>query len=147
MNIVPTEYQIEVQLSQKFKNDNFKNVELVNRDEIREEQEKEEDRNDQNEVNQKDNNSDLRRSSRSNFGKPPKILNEYVYVTGNTDFQEFEPDPQNIEEALSGVNADKWLKAMENEYDSIMANNTWAHNLLKEWLKMWNKSFLHELEK
>jgi hypothetical protein len=34
--------------------------------------------------------------------------------------------PQNIEEALTCENSKEWECAMQEEYDSLMANNTWT---------------------
>lgn len=34
-------------------------------------------------------------------------------------------DPQNVEEALSSTDAEEWKKAMDEEYNSLMENETW----------------------
>jgi hypothetical protein len=38
----------------------------------------------------------------------------------------FLEEPQNIEEALTCENSKEWECAMQEEYDSVMANNTWT---------------------
>jgi hypothetical protein len=38
----------------------------------------------------------------------------------------FLEDPQNIEEALTCENSKEWECAMQEEYDSLMTNNTWT---------------------
>jgi hypothetical protein len=38
----------------------------------------------------------------------------------------FLEEPQNIEEALTYENSKEWECAMQEEYDSLMTNNTWA---------------------
>jgi hypothetical protein len=38
----------------------------------------------------------------------------------------FLEEPQNIEEALTCENSKEWECAMQEEYDSLMANNTWT---------------------
>jgi hypothetical protein len=35
-------------------------------------------------------------------------------------------EPQNIEGALTSENSKEWVCAMQEEYDSFMANNTWT---------------------
>ncbi len=35
-------------------------------------------------------------------------------------------EPQNIEEALTCENSKEWECAMQEEYDSLMTNNTWT---------------------
>ncbi|KAE8965426.1 hypothetical protein PF005_g21575 [Phytophthora fragariae] len=34
-------------------------------------------------------------------------------------------EPQTIDEALSGPDADKWIEALEKEHGDLMRNNTW----------------------
>jgi hypothetical protein len=38
----------------------------------------------------------------------------------------FLEEPQNIEETLTCENSKEWESAMQEEYDSDMANNTWT---------------------
>jgi len=35
-------------------------------------------------------------------------------------------EPQNVEEALTCENSKEWKCAMQEEYDSLMTNNTWT---------------------
>ncbi len=38
----------------------------------------------------------------------------------------FSKEPQTVEEALNGEDAKKWEIAMQEEYDSLVVNNTWS---------------------
>jgi len=38
----------------------------------------------------------------------------------------FSEEPQTVEEALNGEDAKKWEMAMQEEYDSLVVNNTWS---------------------
>jgi hypothetical protein len=38
----------------------------------------------------------------------------------------FSEEPQTVEEALNGEDAKKWEIAMQEEYDSLLVNNTWS---------------------
>jgi hypothetical protein len=38
----------------------------------------------------------------------------------------FSEEPQTVEEALNGEDAKKWEIAMQEEYDSLVVNNTWS---------------------
>jgi hypothetical protein len=37
----------------------------------------------------------------------------------------FSEEPQTVEETLNGEDAKKWEISMQEEYDSLVVNNTW----------------------
>ncbi len=38
----------------------------------------------------------------------------------------FSEEPQTVEEALNGEDAKKWEIALQEEYESLLVNNTWS---------------------
>lgn len=67
--------------------------------------------------------SELRRSSRSNKGVPPQRFDEELicaYLTSHIDI------PNSYSEAISGSNRDSWKQACDDEYNSLIDNNTWT---------------------
>ncbi|XP_038680941.1 uncharacterized protein LOC119981871 [Tripterygium wilfordii] len=65
---------------------------------------------------------ELRRSGR--VARPPErfmYFGESVLVVSD----ELEPDPTSYEEAISDVDADHWLKAIESELESMYSNEVW----------------------
>ena len=64
-----------------------------------------------------------RRSARNNIGKLPASLDDFVLyqVTTNDKLNE----PKTYKQAMNSPNADKWLEAMQEELNSIHANETW----------------------
>lgn len=74
----------------------------------------------------------LRRSSRT-----PKSVNMEDYVTYLT-FSNEATDPQSVEEALNLPDRERWIKAMEEERDSLAKNNTWF--ICRKTRKSWTRN-------
>ena len=66
------------------------------------------------------NENNLRRSKRENKGVPPAKLSAYVHIT-----KEQVLEPRSVAEALAGINKEEWQRALDEEYSSLLANNTW----------------------
>lgn len=64
----------------------------------------------------------LRRSSR--IPVPRKIFGAVIYFC--TSDAEFIQDPETVKQALSSENGNDWKFAMQDEYDSLIDNNTWS---------------------
>lgn len=65
----------------------------------------------------------LRRSQRLNKGIPPDRYCNLAYHTRQEE-NAFEPDT--YEEAIASSNSTKWIKGMNEEYDSLMKAGTWT---------------------
>lgn len=64
----------------------------------------------------------LRRSTRSNIGQPPKRFNDYYVYSAK---QSTPYEPKNYKQAIECPDREKWMKAMQEELDSIERNHTW----------------------
>lgn len=136
----PRTYAIVVSRDVKFKNydvsklePNFIEFESKFKEEIEEEiQEEIEEEDDSDENEEQSDSSDdeffefeepiIRRSTRSNFGQPPKRFDDYlVYTVRGPEFFE----PKNYNQAISCVDSEKWKEAMQEELSSIERNHTW----------------------
>lgn len=49
----------------------------------------------------------------------------FICMNGESAMSILNKDPQSLSEALESSNADKWIEAMEAEYQSLLHNNTW----------------------
>jgi len=62
-----------------------------------------------------------RKSKQKNKGIPPSRFSEFAgIVTIHED-----DEPKTIEEALAGKDKNNWKKALDEEYESLIANKTW----------------------
>ena len=73
----------------------------------------------QNELMWDDSFDDVRRSQRTNFGKPPQRFSFSMPCIG------VQEEPKTYNQAVSGPNGKNWLQAMETEMQAIRENNTW----------------------
>jgi hypothetical protein len=68
--------------------------------------------------------------SRKTQGKMPNKYSDYVlYTTYLENYPSLllDPDePNTIQEALNSIDAQKWKEAMDDEYSSLIKNNTWV---------------------
>lgn len=62
----------------------------------------------------------IRKSERKNKGIPPLRFDEYAGMTIHEN-----NEPRTIEEALIRKDKHKWKKALDEESESLIANNTW----------------------
>ena len=68
-----------------------------------------------------------RRSTRVNKGKPPERLIEVVkQITSEPQ------EPRNYQEAIASAESDEWIKAMNEEMQSLNKNKTWTLTALPE---------------
>jgi hypothetical protein len=63
-----------------------------------------------------------RRSTRANIGKRPRRFDDYVM---EAKAARVEQDPVGYKQAVESADAEGWKLAMQEELDSIEANNTW----------------------
>lgn len=64
-----------------------------------------------------------RRSTRANFGKTPRYLDDYVLFSATQPGGLYEP--KSFDEAMRCSDKAKWMEAMEEELKSIEENGTW----------------------
>lgn len=65
---------------------------------------------------------ELRRSQRSNAGVLPKRLEDYVVGVARLS----ESEPKSYKEAVNSSNKAEWVRAMEEEYESLLSRGTWS---------------------
>jgi len=70
---------------------------------------------------------ELRQFSGSNKGQPPECLIEVVNQISNE-----QQDPKNYQEAVTGAESEEWIKAINEEIQSLNKNNTWTLTTLPE---------------
>lgn len=49
----------------------------------------------------------------------------FICMNGESAMSILDKDPQSLSEALGSKNAEKWIEAMQEEYKSLLYNNTW----------------------
>lgn len=60
-------------------------------------------------------------------GKPGRLKKQLHILSALVS--EDDPIPVNCKDALSSTHAPEWLQAMEREYNSLVANQTWRMDL------------------
>lgn len=66
--------------------------------------------------------AELGRPQRQNAGVLPSKYQDYLVGVAKLD----EPDPKNFREAVNSVQSDEWVKAMDDEYQSLLTKGTWS---------------------
>lgn len=57
---------------------------------------------------------------------PPQDNTSFMCMNGESAMSILDKDPQSLSEALESNKADQWIHAMEEEYKSLLQNNTWT---------------------
>lgn len=65
---------------------------------------------------------EVRRSQRTNQGDLPARYEDFVVGVAQAAMTE----PRSFREATSGPDKDKWIRAMNEEYESLMSKKTWS---------------------